>query len=98
MTLLGQFCLWLALFTALWGAGAAFFGRPETRPDLARTAIRSTYGLAAALFVAALCLWKGLFTHDFNIEYVAQYTSRNLPTSYVFAAFWAGQKLSLIHI
>ena len=95
MTLLGQFCLWLALFTALWGAGAAFFGRPD-RPDLARTAIRSTYGLAAALFVAALCLWKGLFAHDFNIEYVAQYTSRNLPTSYVFAAFWAGQKGSLL--
>src|SRR5687768_13250313 len=63
---------------------------------MARTAIRSTYGLAAALLVAALCLWKGLFAHDFNIEYVAQYTSRNLPTSYVFAAFWAGQKGSLL--
>ncbi len=24
-------------------------------------------------------LWKGLITHDFNIEYVAAYTSRNLP-------------------
>jgi cytochrome c-type biogenesis protein CcmF len=96
VTLLGQFCLWLALFTALWGAGAAFFGRPALRPDMARTATRSTYGVAAALAVAALCLWKGLFAHDFNIEYVAQYTSRNLPTSYIFAAFWAGQKGSLL--
>ena len=96
MTLLGQFCLWLALFTSLWGAGAAFFGRPAARPDMARTATRSTYGVAAALAVAALCLWKGLFAHDFNIEYVAQYTSRNLPTSYIFAAFWAGQKGSLL--
>ncbi len=96
MTLLGQFSLWLALFTALWGAGAAFFGRPAMRPDMARTATRSSYGVAAALAVAALCLWKGLFAHDFNIEYVAQYTSRNLPTSYVFAAFWAGQKGSLL--
>ena len=96
MTLLGQFSLWLALFTALWGAGAAFFGRPAARLDMARTATRSTYGVAAALAVAALCLWKGLFAHDFNIEYVAQYTSRNLPTSYIFAAFWAGQKGSLL--
>jgi len=96
VTLLGQFCLWLALFTSLWGAGAAFFGRPAARPDMARTATRSTYGVAAALAVAALCLWKGLFAHDFNIEYVAQYTSRNLPTSYIFAAFWAGQKGSLL--
>ncbi len=52
--------------------------------------------MCAALLVAALCLWKGLISHDFNIEYVAQYTSRNLPASYVFAAFWAGQKGSLL--
>ncbi len=96
MTLLGQFSLWLALFTALWGAGVAFAGRWKDRPDLTATVTRSTYGLCAALLVAALCLWKGLISHDFNIEYVAQYTSRNLPDSYVFAAFWAGQKGSLL--
>ena len=96
MTLLGQFSLWLALFAALWGAGVAFFGRWQERPELARTVTGSSYGVCAALLLAALCLWKGLFAHDFNIEYVAQYTSRNLPTSYVFAAFWAGQKGSLL--
>ncbi len=87
MTLLGQFSLWLALFAAAWGAGVAFFGRWQERPELARTVTRSSYGVFAALLLAALCLWKGLFAHDFNIEYVAQYTSRNLPVSYVFAAF-----------
>ena len=96
MTLLGQFSLWLATFAAGWGAAIAFFGRWQDRPELARTVVRSTYAVCAALLVAALCLWKGLLTHDFNIEYVAQYTSRNLPLSYVFAAFWAGQKGSLL--
>jgi cytochrome c-type biogenesis protein CcmF len=96
VTLLGQFSLWLALFAAAWGAGVVLLGRSETRPELARTAIRSTYAVCAALLVAAVCLWKGLLSHDFNIEYVAQYTSRNLPLSYVFAAFWAGQKGSLL--
>jgi cytochrome c-type biogenesis protein CcmF len=96
VTLLGQFSLWLALLAALWGAGVSFFGHWQQRPDLARTASRSTYGVAAALILAALCLWKGLLSHDFNIEYVAQYTARNLPTSYVLAAFWAGQKGSLL--
>lgn len=96
MTLLGQFCLWLALYAAAWGAGVAFFGRWRERPELAATITRSTYGVCAALLVAAVCLWKGLFGHDFNIEYVAQYTSRNLPDAYVFAAFWAGQKGSLL--
>ncbi len=96
MTVLGQFSLWLALFAAAWGAGTAFLARWQDRPELARTITRSTYGVCAALLVAALCLWKGLFAHDFNIEYVAQYTSRNLPESYIFAAFWAGQKGSLL--
>ena len=96
MTLLGQFTLWLALFAAAWGAGVAFFARWQDRPDLAATATRSTYGVCAALLVAAVCQLKGLLAHDFNIEYVAQYTSRNLPTSYVLAAFWAGQKGSLL--
>jgi cytochrome c-type biogenesis protein CcmF len=46
--------------------------------------------------VASIALWKGLLSHDFNIEYVAAYTSSNLPTYYVVAAFWAGQKGSLL--
>src|SRR3990170_981572 len=85
VTLLGQFSLWLATFAAGWGAAIAFFGRWQDRPELARTVVRSTYAVCAALLVAALCLWKGLLTHDFNIEYVAQYTSRNLPLPYVFS-------------
>jgi cytochrome c-type biogenesis protein CcmF len=96
VTLLGQFSLWLALFTAVWGAGVALAGRWQDRPDLQGSVTRSTYAVCAALLVAALCLWKGLFAHDFNIEYVYQYTARNLPDSYVFAAFWAGQKGSLL--
>ena len=96
MTLLGQFSLWLAVLAAGWGAAIAFLGRWQDRPDLARSVVRSTYAVCAALVVAALCLWKGLLVGDFNIEYVAQYTARNLPLSYVLAAFWAGQKGSLL--
>jgi cytochrome c-type biogenesis protein CcmF len=96
VTLLGQFCLWLALLTALWGAGLAFLAPVGRRPDLARTAQRTAYGVAVALLVAALALWQGLLTHDFNIDYVARYTSRNLPEAYIFAAFWAGQQGSLL--
>jgi len=48
------------------------------------------------LVVAALALWKGLISHDFNIEYVASYTSRNLPGYFIVSAFWAGQKGSLL--
>src|ERR687889_981020 len=96
MTLLGQFALWAAWLLGLWGIGLAFFGRWQQRPEVSRSVIRSVYAVSGCLFVASAALWKGLVSHDFNIEYVASYTSRNLPPYYVFSAFWAGQKGSLL--
>jgi len=96
MTLLGQFALWVAFLVCLWCAAIALSGRWQDRPDLAATVTRSVYVVFAALVVASISLWKGLVAHDFNIEYVAAYTSRNLPPYYIFSAFWAGQKGSLL--
>ncbi|MGH7701787.1 MAG: heme lyase CcmF/NrfE family subunit [Gemmatimonadales bacterium] len=96
MTLLGQFALWAAFLVGLWGAVLSFSGRWQHRPELARTVIRSVYAVFGLLLVASASLWKGLISHDFNIEYVASYTSRNLPGYYIVSAFWAGQKGSLL--
>ena len=96
MTLLGQFALWVALLLGVWSAAVAFSGRWQGREELRRSISGAVYGSFAALAVAALALWKGLVTHDFNIEYVAAYTSRNLPSGYIVSALWAGQKGSLL--
>ncbi len=96
MTLLGQFALWAALLVGTWCAAIAFSGRWRDRPALAATVSRSVYALLVCLLAAAASLWTGLVGHDFNIEYVASYTSRNLPPYYVLSAFWAGQKGSLL--
>ncbi len=96
MTLLGQFTLWAALLIALWTAGLAFFAPWQQRPALATSVTRGAYAACFALLVAAFALWRGIFTHDFNIEYVASYTARNLPEYYLITAFWAGQKGSLL--
>ncbi len=96
MTLLGQFALWSAFLLGLWTSVLAFSGRWETRPDLRLAVTRAVYAMLLLLAVASFALWRGLLGHDFNIEYVAGYTSRNLPTYYVVAAFWAGQKGSLL--
>ena len=95
MTLLGNFALWVTWLLGIWAAVAAFSGKWRGRPELTQSIIRSSYAMFGLLLVAALSLWKGLLSHDFNIEYVASYTSSNLPTYYVIAAFWAGQKGSL---
>ncbi|HET7602186.1 MAG TPA: cytochrome c biogenesis protein CcsA, partial [Gemmatimonadales bacterium] len=96
MTFLGQFSLWTAFLVGLWGAVVSFSGRWRGRADLTRSIRRSVFVVFAALVVASVCLWKGLLSHDFNIEYVWAYTSRNLPTYFVISAFWAGQKGSLL--
>ena len=96
MTLLGQFALWVAFLVALWSVAIAFTGRWRDRPELAATVIRAVYAVFGCLVVASVALWKGLISHDFNIEYVAAYTSRNLPPYYIVSAFWAGQKGSLL--
>src|SRR5512134_755579 len=96
MTLLGQFSLWVALLIGSWCVVLSLSGRWRDRPDLERVITRSVYAVCAALLIATLSLWKGLISHDFNIEYVAAYTSRNLPTYYIVSALWAGQKGSLL--
>src|ERR687897_15975 len=96
MTVLGEFALWAALLLGLWCVAIAFSSQWQGRPDLSATVVRSVYGIFGCLVVASLALWKGLITHDFNMEYVWAYTSRNLPGAYIFSAFWAGQKGSLL--
>jgi cytochrome c-type biogenesis protein CcmF len=96
MTLLGQFALWSAFLIGVWCVALSFSGSWRRRPELSGTIIRSVYVICGCLLVASVSLWKGLITHDFNMEYVWAYTSRNLPSSYIFSAFWAGQKGSLL--
>ena len=96
MTLLGQFALWAAFLIGLWSVAISFSGRWRDRPELAASVVRSVYAIFGCLVVATFSLWKGLVTHDFNIEYVAAYTSRNLPSYFIVSALWAGQKGSLL--
>jgi cytochrome c-type biogenesis protein CcmF len=96
MTLLGQFALWAAFLLGLWCVVLSFSGRWHGRPELSSTIVRSVYAICGCLLVASVSLWKGLITHDFNMEYVWAYTSSNLPSAYIFSAFWAGQKGSLL--
>src|SRR3989475_6399 len=96
MTLLGNLALWLALLVGIWGALAGFVGGLKDRPDLARSARHAVFAMCAALLVAVVSLEWALFQHDFNVEYVAAYTSRNLPVFYTWSALYAGQKGSLL--
>src|SRR6266849_4433421 len=96
MPLLGHLSLWLAFLVGLWGAITGFAGGAQQRPDLQQSARHATFALFGALLVAVISLEVAIFRHDFSLEYVAAYTSRNLPTFYLWSALYAGQKGSLL--
>ena len=96
MTILGQISLWLALLLAVWAVIVGFLGGKSGRPELIQSARRSVYALAAVLVVASASLLVALLRHDFNVAYVASYTSSNLPTVYTISAFYGGQAGSLL--
>lgn len=52
--------------------------------------------LACLLTVTSAILLYAFVTHDFVVEYVAQYSDRTLPLFYRVTAFWAGQAGSLL--
>jgi len=93
---LGNLALWIALLIGLWGTGVSFAAGTRGRAELAASAERSVYVLWGLLAVASAALLRALVTHDFSIEYVWAYTSRNLPVYYTWSAFYAGQKGSLL--
>src|SRR6266850_1378827 len=96
MTLLGHLSLWLAFMLGLWGAVMGFTGGLQGRTDLQRSARHAVFAMFGALVLASISLEIAIFRHDFNVEYVAAYTSRNLPTFYLWSALYAGQKGSLL--
>jgi cytochrome c-type biogenesis protein CcmF len=96
VTVLGSLALWVALLLGVWGAVTGFAGGHLGRADLQVSSRRAVYAMFGSLLVAVFALEWALFHHDFNVEYVAAYTSRNLPIFYTWSALYAGQKGSLL--
>ena len=87
----GQVACWLAFLAALTSSVAGLgvlVGRPEAAP-VARAAFRVQW---LGLLGGAVFLWWILFHHQFQYQYVHDYSSRDMPSYYVYAAFWGGQE------
>ena len=85
-------CLGLCAYAAAVGAFAASRRRRRLAAS-AQNALVAAFGAAA---VAAGVLLAALVRHDFSLTYVADHTSRKLPTLYTISAFWGGQEGSLL--
>ena len=96
MILIGELSLWVALVMAAWATTVSFAGGHLRRPELIASGERGIYATLALVVLASIGLWTALLSHDFSVEYVATTTSRNMPSIYVFTAFWGGQAGSML--
>ena len=96
MILIGELSLWVALLMAAWATTASFAGGALRRDDLVTSGRRGLYATFAMVLLASIGLWTALLTRDFSLEYVAGHISSNMPSIYVFTAFWSGQAGSML--
>lgn len=87
----GQVLTWLAFFASLV-SGLSWLlvssGRPGAEP-----AARTSYLIQWGAFLAACTfLWWILFNHQYQFQYVHDYSSRSMPRHFVYSAFWGGQE------
>ena len=76
-------------------AGVAFiaalrWARGNDRSE--RTFRWAYHAMTATLVGASALLMAAILRHDFRLDYVVGYTSRDLPLLYLVSAFWAGQQ------
>ncbi len=63
---------------------------------LTDSSFHSVYAVCGLVSVAAVILWYGLLTDQFQLSYIWNSSERSLPTFYKFAAIWGGQAGSLL--
>jgi cytochrome c-type biogenesis protein CcmF len=88
---LGQGFTWVAFLAGI-AAGLGFLAALNGRQNAWTWAKRAYWVQWGGLVAATVFLWQILFTHQFQYQYVASYSSRSMPSHYVYAAFWGGQE------
>src|SRR5579862_3703113 len=93
---LGRAALVVSLGLAVYALVVGWFAARSGRRRLADSARNALIACFGSTLVAAAVLATALARHDFSFVYVAQHTSRSLPTVYALTAFWGGQEGSLL--
>ncbi len=85
-----------ALYTVVCAAIGAGLREWPRRPALVRSARRGVVATGALVALTAGALLYALWTHDFNVVYVAEHSNLEESHVYDFTSLWAGQAGSLM--
>ena len=96
MYIVGNTALYAGLLMAAYGLAANFIGIKKNSARWLESARGAVLALVLLTSVASFLLFYLLGTGQFQYQYVASYTSENLPLIYKLTAFWAGNAGSLL--
>lgn len=96
MISIGSLSLSVALVLAIYSLAAFILAARNNNQSVTVSAQRAVYCIFVLVTISCAVLLYALFTRNFNVEYVAQYSNRSLSWFYTTAAFWAGQAGSLL--
>ena len=96
MNQIGEIALILAFLLALYVTIGSIIGARSGLPWLRLSSRRGVLAVCGLTTMAALALWYALLTRDFQVAYVANYSSSDLSIFYTISAFWAGQAGSML--
>jgi len=96
MTELGYIAQTLAFVVAIYAVAASVVGARHKLPNLVASAENAALACTALLLFAVGTLLYAFLTNDFQVEFVAENSSRFLPTYLRLTALWGGQAGSLL--
>src|SRR5215218_3012945 len=92
----GNLALLLAFPVAAYALVASLLGARRGLIELVLSARNGLLVVAGLVTLAALALFHALLTHDFNLRYVYDNSSRAMPEAARLTSFWGGQQGSLL--
>src|SRR3989338_3859322 len=91
-----ELCILLSLGISIYSAIVPILCVKRGRDEYVASAENSLFVTAGLITISSAILTYAFLNRDFSIEYVANYSNRDLPLFYTVSAFWAGQKGSLL--
>lgn len=96
MTEIGYTCLLIGFVVSTYSLIISLVGKIIEDERLIKSGENGVLAVCFLSTLASLALIYAFIKNNFQIEYVASYSSRHLPLFYKISAFWAGQAGSLL--
>jgi cytochrome c-type biogenesis protein CcmF len=93
---IGLIATWFAFISAITATASALYGYWNKQEAWINSARRAALVVFPLLTLAALTIEYALVTGDFGLSYVANVSSRDMPTLLKITALWGGQEGSIL--